>query len=75
MGTFVVVDGGVPFRPKDESGVDFGDPKVRRKGRGLGLEILRAAMHRVAYHPGTTAGNVTVLEFDPQAIRAGGGIG
>jgi serine phosphatase RsbU (regulator of sigma subunit)/anti-sigma regulatory factor (Ser/Thr protein kinase) len=67
-GRFVVVDSGQPFEP-DDSTVDFADPKVRRRGRGLGLEIIRGAMRQVSFHPDTPHGNVTILEFDPNPTR------
>jgi len=68
-GLFVFVDDGTPFQPPDDSRVDFRLPSVRRRGRGLGLEIILKVMRRVAYHPGTGAGNVTVMSFDPQKIQ------
>ena len=68
-GTFVLLDHGVPFAPAEGQTVDFDDPKVRRRGRGLGLEIIRVAMHRARYHPGTPEGNVTILEFDAGRVR------
>ena len=64
-GKFVLRDGGVPFAPDSGSSVDFRNPKARRKGRGLGLEIIRAAMQSIEYHPGTPEGNVTIMEFNP----------
>ena len=43
---------------------------MRRRGRGIGLEIIHSAMNRVAYHPRTREGNVTLMIFDPAKIRA-----
>jgi serine phosphatase RsbU (regulator of sigma subunit)/anti-sigma regulatory factor (Ser/Thr protein kinase) len=68
-GFFVLVDQGRPFQTEGPPNVDFTDPAVRRRGRGLGLEIIHGAMSRVSYHPGTPAGNVTILGFDPEKIR------
>lgn len=44
---------------------DLADPAVRRRGRGLGLQIVHAAMRQVRYLPGTPAGNLTLLRFAP----------
>jgi serine phosphatase RsbU (regulator of sigma subunit)/anti-sigma regulatory factor (Ser/Thr protein kinase) len=68
-GVFVVVDQGVPFEPGNHPRPDFHDPEVRRRGRGIGLEIVRSAMQSVEYHPATPVGNVTLMKFDP--ARAG----
>jgi len=68
-GLFVLRDDGTPFAPDEDAFVDFGDPSVRRRGRGIGLEIIREAMSLISYNPGTTAGNVTILGFDPAKIR------
>jgi anti-sigma regulatory factor (Ser/Thr protein kinase) len=67
-GVFVLVDQGRRFSP-GESGVDFRQPAVRRRGRGIGLEIVRATMRQVSYHPATAAGNVTLVVFDPSKLR------
>jgi len=63
-GSFLIRDEGKPFRPDDWKGVDLGDPAVRKRGRGLGLAIIHKVMARVSYHPGTSAGNITLLEWD-----------
>jgi hypothetical protein len=68
-GRFLFVDDGAPFEPAGADPVDFGDAAVRRRGRGLGLEIVRAAMREVEYHPRTSEGNITVLVFDPDKVR------
>lgn len=65
LGHFVIVDTGKAFEPSLNQAVDFQDSGVRRRGRGIGLEIVKGAMRRVSYHPGTPAGNVTVLAFQP----------
>jgi serine phosphatase RsbU (regulator of sigma subunit)/anti-sigma regulatory factor (Ser/Thr protein kinase) len=67
-GVFALVDQGRRFSP-GESGVDFRQPAVRRRGRGIGLEIVRATMRQVSYHPATSAGNVTIVVFDPSKLR------
>jgi serine phosphatase RsbU (regulator of sigma subunit)/anti-sigma regulatory factor (Ser/Thr protein kinase) len=67
-GRFLFVDDGAPFEPIDAVPVDFRSSAVRRRGRGLGLEIIRSAMRDVEYHPRTPEGNITVLVFDPEKI-------
>ncbi|MGQ0721391.1 MAG: SpoIIE family protein phosphatase [Candidatus Eiseniibacteriota bacterium] len=67
-GTFAFVDDGKPFEPMGGR-IDLRESAVRRRGRGLGLEIIHTATKGVAYHPKTPAGNVTLLKFDPAKIR------
>ena len=69
-GAFVVRDDGAPFRPDNRKGLDFDNPGVRRRGRGLGLEIIHRVMHEVGYHPGTSRGNITLLTFGPRDAAA-----
>lgn len=64
-GLFVVLDRGAAYEP-NRPPADLAQPSVRRRGRGLGLTIVKNATSRVLYHPGTPDGNVTVLAFDPQ---------
>jgi sigma-B regulation protein RsbU (phosphoserine phosphatase) len=73
-GLFLVVDQGRPFRPPELVGLDFRDPAVRRRRRGIGLKIIHRAMSRVSYHPGTSAGNITILGFDPAKIQVKEGV-
>jgi len=68
-GWLLIQDHGAPFRPQDGARLDFGDPSVRRKGRGIGLDLVRRIMQEITYQPGTRAGNLTRLVFDP--ARAG----
>jgi anti-sigma regulatory factor (Ser/Thr protein kinase) len=70
QGLFVLVDRGTPFTPHPVAGVNFKDPAVRKRGRGLGLEIIRGAMEEITVLPETPEGNVTVLRFDPARVRA-----
>ena len=70
-GAFLVRDEGKPFRPDPWKGADLDDPQARKRGRGLGLAIIHKVMARVAYHPGTPAGNITILEWDPRSIPGG----
>ncbi|MFI5372964.1 MAG: SpoIIE family protein phosphatase, partial [Candidatus Eisenbacteria bacterium] len=65
-GMFVIRDDGIPFRPGSWSGLDLDNPGIRRRGRGLGLEIIHRVMSQVAYHPGTSRGNITLLTFGPR---------
>jgi serine phosphatase RsbU (regulator of sigma subunit)/anti-sigma regulatory factor (Ser/Thr protein kinase) len=62
-GYFLIRDHGIPFHADNWKETDFSDPKVWRRGRGFGLDIIHRAMQRVAYHPGTPQGNITVLTF------------
>jgi serine phosphatase RsbU (regulator of sigma subunit)/anti-sigma regulatory factor (Ser/Thr protein kinase) len=63
---FLVRDDGAPFAPDAAADLDFGDPRVRSKGRGIGLQIIRRATRQAAYVPGTREGNLTVLHFPSQ---------
>ena len=69
-GVFVVRDGGAPFRPENRQGLDFDNPGVRKRGRGLGLEIIHRVMCEVSYHPKTTRGNITLLRFGPRSASS-----
>jgi serine phosphatase RsbU (regulator of sigma subunit)/anti-sigma regulatory factor (Ser/Thr protein kinase) len=69
-GVFVVRDDGTPFRPENWKGLDFDNPGVRQRGRGLGLEIIHRVMHEVAYHPATSRGNITLLTFGPHSAAS-----
>lgn len=69
-GSFFIRDRGKPFRPEPWKPANFRNPEVRRRGRGLGLDIIYRTMSGVAYHPGTELGNITVLDWDPLMIRA-----
>lgn len=63
-GAFVILDTGQPFSAGNWVASDFGDDRVRQRGRGFGLDIICHVMSRVVYHPGTEEGNVTVLCFE-----------
>jgi serine phosphatase RsbU (regulator of sigma subunit)/anti-sigma regulatory factor (Ser/Thr protein kinase) len=63
QGWFLVRDEGVPFSANEWKGQDFDDPRVRRRGRGLGLEIIHRTMRRIVYYPSTAVGNVTWMCF------------
>jgi hypothetical protein len=65
-GSFMLRDDGAPFRPGEWQASDFSDPEVRRRGRGIGLDIIHQVMRDVAYHPATPRGNITVLTFGPR---------
>ena len=69
-GRFVIRDDGTPFRPDNREALDFSNPGVRRRGRGLGLEIIHRVMSHVEYHPATPRGNVTLLTFGPRRPAA-----
>jgi serine phosphatase RsbU (regulator of sigma subunit)/anti-sigma regulatory factor (Ser/Thr protein kinase) len=67
-GVFILIDDGTSFDP-NTTPADFRSPRVRRRGRGIGLTIVQSAMARISYHPKTQEGNVTVLLFDPDQVR------
>ncbi len=64
-GSFLIRDHGTPFDPHGGAPPDFNDPEIRKRGRGLGIEIIRRVMRAVAYYPSTPLGNITVMEWDP----------
>ena len=64
-GSFLIRDQGIPFDPQSHNRPDFTNPSVRKRGRGLGIEIIRRVMKGVAYYPSTPLGNITVMEWDP----------
>jgi serine phosphatase RsbU (regulator of sigma subunit)/anti-sigma regulatory factor (Ser/Thr protein kinase) len=68
-GLFLIRDQGKAFRPDSWKRADWGDPEFRKRGRGIGLEIIHRAMSRVDYFPGTNLGNITVLDWEPGKIR------
>ncbi len=65
-GHFLLRDQGRAFEPDPSRKIDYGDPMIRKRGRGFGLDIVHRAMSGVSYHPGTAAGNITILEWDPR---------
>jgi anti-sigma regulatory factor (Ser/Thr protein kinase) len=67
-GFFLIRDHGRPFSGSDRKPVNLADPQARRRGRGLGLEIIRRAMGHVRYFPGTPEGNITIYEFLPSPV-------
>ena len=68
---FVLRDHGSPFRQVEHRQPSLEDPSVRRRGRGLGLEILHRAAERLIYCPETLEGNLLVMRFgsDPAVGR------
>jgi serine phosphatase RsbU (regulator of sigma subunit)/anti-sigma regulatory factor (Ser/Thr protein kinase) len=74
-GRFVVLDQGTPFAPGDWHPTDYGAPEARRRERGHGLDIIHRIFGEVRYEPGTSAGNVTVLRFDPQLSESSEEVG
>jgi serine phosphatase RsbU (regulator of sigma subunit)/anti-sigma regulatory factor (Ser/Thr protein kinase) len=67
-GSFVVRDHGRPFRPEGPKRADLNDPETRKRGRGLGLEIIHLTMRLVQYNPGTEVGNLTILDWNPETV-------
>jgi serine phosphatase RsbU (regulator of sigma subunit)/anti-sigma regulatory factor (Ser/Thr protein kinase) len=64
-GCFVLRDRGYPFRPGRRRAFDPAAHPAWMGGRGLGLEIVHRVVSEVVFRPGTTAGNLTLLSFDP----------
>ncbi len=64
-GCFVLRDRGFPFRPERRHPFDPAHHEAWRRGRGLGLELIHRALSEVVFRPGTAAGNLTLLAFDP----------
>ncbi len=64
-GYLLIHDRGKVFKPPHRPLLDFNDPRVRRKGRGIGLDLIRRILSEISYHPGTSEGNLTRLVFDP----------
>jgi len=68
-GFFVLLDQGKSFSPVKWEASDLRDPKVRRRARGFGLDIIHKVMARTIYQPAADEGNVTVLLFDPSQLK------
>jgi anti-sigma regulatory factor (Ser/Thr protein kinase) len=64
-GCFVLRDRGFPFRPERRRPFDPARHPAWVAGRGLGLDIVHRVVEEVVFRPGTTAGNLTLLSFDP----------
>ena len=68
-GFFVLRDRGFPFSPGRWQPQDLDNAERRLYGRGFGLDLIHLAMDQVVYRPATSAGNVTLLTFDPAKAR------
>lgn len=62
-GQFILRDEGRIYRIEDRVPSDFEDPRIRRRGRGIGLDIIHGVTSQFEYHPDTAEGNITVLGF------------
>jgi anti-sigma regulatory factor (Ser/Thr protein kinase) len=62
-GHYLILDQGRAFTADNREDPDLGDPGVRRRGRGFGLALVRRTASRLAMHPGTPRGNVTLIAF------------
>ena len=62
-GYFLLRDHGRGFQPEARPASDLSDPAMRRRGRGLGLDIIRGVTSGFEYFPATEAGNLTLLAF------------
>ena len=69
-GCFVLRDQAHPYDPTQRSSPDFSDVAVRRRGRGLGVEMIRRIMAEVRYEASTPQGNLLVMRFVPTRGRA-----
>ncbi len=68
-GAFVILDHGKAFSPDNWEASDLRDPKVRRRSRGFGLDIIHKVMAQVIYQPASRDGNATILVFDPTILN------
>jgi anti-sigma regulatory factor (Ser/Thr protein kinase) len=62
-GWFIVRDNAPSHDPLLTVSPDFSNPATRRKGRGLGVEMLRRIMTDVSYHAGTPEGNLLLMRY------------
>lgn len=62
-GWFILRDNAPSHDPMLTASPDFNDPGTRRKGRGLGVEMLRRIMTDVSYHAGTHEGNLLLMRY------------
>ncbi len=67
-GHFVLAEAGRVFDLSKARPADLAQLEARLKGRGLGVSIVRRLVPGLRYRPGTSAGNVTLLDFDSQKI-------
>jgi anti-sigma regulatory factor (Ser/Thr protein kinase) len=65
LGFFLICDRGRSYDAEAWGPPDLEDPRIRRRGRGLGMHIVHASMKQVMYLPQTPAGNLTMLRFEP----------
>ena len=65
LGAFLVRDHGRPYNPVTTPTRSLDDPKVRKRGRGLGLHIIHEVMSSVSYSAETRHGNITFMKFNP----------
>jgi len=68
VGYFVICDEGKEYDHSEWTPPDLNDRATRRRGRGLGWQIIYSAMNQVVLLPKTPAGNLTLLLFDPAKI-------
>jgi serine phosphatase RsbU (regulator of sigma subunit)/anti-sigma regulatory factor (Ser/Thr protein kinase) len=67
-GYFLLRDWGAAFNPQDWKRADLTSSEVRRRGRGLGMEILHRTARTLTYYPATPAGNLVRMAFDPETL-------
>jgi sigma-B regulation protein RsbU (phosphoserine phosphatase) len=69
-GYFIICDHTVPFDHGQWKATEAKPPKERRASRGYGIEMIYRAMSVVHYQPSTSAGNITMMRYDPRKHRA-----
>jgi serine phosphatase RsbU (regulator of sigma subunit)/anti-sigma regulatory factor (Ser/Thr protein kinase) len=67
-GYFLLRDRGRRFDESLWKPSHLADPAVRRRGRGLGLDIIHRIAGTLTYWPSTPEGNLTYLAFDSEAL-------
>ncbi len=67
-GYFLLRDWGNTFNSQEWKRPDLTNSEVRRRGRGLGMEILHRTASTVTYYPGTPEGNLVSMAFDPERL-------
>jgi len=67
-GYFLIRDDGATFNAQDWKRADLSSAELRRRGRGLGMEILHRTARVLTYYPATPEGNLVRMAFDPETL-------